>query len=148
MNRDVIINPRHACAARVTVLGLCVCVFCLSVKSHLTSGLSNRATNEHTYLVAYERQKFVGICLKQLRSRVMPRNTSEKANMLISRLTRGQLSPLDAQRNVGDRPEIVNDIQPCPKRCLLRLLARVGVRTDSTARAATTRGVANFRDIM
>ena len=34
--------PRHACAARVTVLGLCVCVcvclhVCLSVSSNLTS---------------------------------------------------------------------------------------------------------------
>ena len=28
-------------------------------------------------------KKFVGICLKRLRSRVMPRNMSEEANMLI-----------------------------------------------------------------
>ena len=90
-------------------------------------------------------KKFVGICLKRLRSRVMPQNTSEKANMLIYRLTRGQLSPLDAQRNVRGYPGIVNNIQPCPKRCLLMLLARVGARTDSTTHAATTRGVANFR---
>ena len=90
-------------------------------------------------------KKFVGICLKRLRSRDMPRNTSEKANMLIYRLTRGQLSPLDAQQNVRGYPGIVNDIQPCPKRCLLIPLVRVGVRTDSTTRAATTRGVANFR---
>ena len=38
-----IINPRRACAVRVTVVVvsvcLCVCV-CLSVKSHLTSGAS------------------------------------------------------------------------------------------------------------
>ena len=90
-------------------------------------------------------KKFVGICLKRLRSRVMPRNTSEKANMLINRLTRGQLSPLDAQRNVRGYPGIVNDFQSCPKRCLLMLLARVGARTNSTTRAATTRGVVNFR---
>ena len=38
-------------------LGLCVCV---SVKSHLTSRMSNRAINEHAYLVAYERQKICG----------------------------------------------------------------------------------------
>ena len=91
---------------------------------------------------------FVGICLKRLRSRDMPRNTSEKANMLIYRLTRGQPSPLnnfDAQENVRGYPGIVNDIQPCPKRCLLMPLVRVGVRTDSTTHAATTRGVANFR---
>ena len=30
--QDALINPRRACAARVTVLGLCVCVcVCLSV---------------------------------------------------------------------------------------------------------------------
>ena len=65
--------------------------------------------------------------------------------MLIYRLTRGQLSPFDAQKNVRGYPGIVNDIQPCPKRCLLMPLVRVGVRTDSTTRAVTTRGVANFR---
>ena len=36
---------------------VCVCV-CLSVKSHLTSRMSNRAIKEHAYLVAYERQIF------------------------------------------------------------------------------------------
>ena len=38
-------------------LGLSVC---LSVKSHLTSGMSNGAINERAYLVAYERQKICG----------------------------------------------------------------------------------------
>ena len=38
---------------------VCVSV-CLSVKSHLTSRMSNRAMNEHAYLVAYERQKICG----------------------------------------------------------------------------------------
>ena len=33
---------------------------CLSVKSHLTSRMSNRAINECAYLVAYERQKICG----------------------------------------------------------------------------------------
>ena len=52
-----VINPRRACAARVTVVGfVCVSV----VKSHLTSRTSNRAINEHAYLVAYERQKICG----------------------------------------------------------------------------------------
>ena len=42
-------------------LGLCVCLcVCVSVKSHLTSRMSNRAINEHAYLVAYERQKICG----------------------------------------------------------------------------------------
>ena len=56
-----LVNPRRACAARVTVLGLCVCVcVCVSVKSHLTSGMSNRAINVHSYLMAYERLKICG----------------------------------------------------------------------------------------
>ena len=38
---------------------VCVCV-CLSVKSNLTSRMSNRAIKEHAYLVAYERQKICG----------------------------------------------------------------------------------------
>ena len=77
---------------------------------------------------------FVGIFLKQLCSRVMPRNTSEKANMLIFQLTRGQLSPLDAWRSARGYQMIVNNIQPCPKRCLLMPIVRVGVRTDNTTR--------------
>ena len=31
-------------------------------------------------------------------------------------------------------PTIINNIQPCPKLCLLMPLARVGARTDSTTR--------------
>ena len=57
---------------------------------------------------------FVAKCLKQLRSRVMPRNMNEKANVLI-RLTRGQLSPLDTQRSARGYQTIVNNIQPYPK---------------------------------
>ena len=74
---------------------LCVCV---SVKSRLTYGTSVRPENAVTYSAGNEGQKICGICLKRLRSRVMQRNMSEKANMLI-RLTRGQLSPLDTQRS-------------------------------------------------
>ena len=79
-------------------------------------------------------KKFVGICLKLLHSGVMPRNMSEKANMQISRLTRGQLSPLDIQRSARGYPTIVNNIQHCPKRCLPMPLPRVGARTDSIMR--------------
>ena len=38
---------------------VCLCV-CVSVKSHLTSRMSNRAINERAYLVAYERQNICG----------------------------------------------------------------------------------------
>ena len=40
MGMDGIINPRRACAARVTVVGS----VCLSVKSHLTYGAENAVT--------------------------------------------------------------------------------------------------------
>ena len=56
-------------------------------------------------------KKFVGICMKRLGSRVMPRNTSEKANMLINCV---ELSPLDTHRSVRGYTRIVDNIQPCP----------------------------------
>ena len=60
-----IINPRRACAARVTVVGS----VCVSVKSHLTSGASVRPENAVTYSAGNEGQKFVGFSLKPLRCR-------------------------------------------------------------------------------
>ena len=55
-----LINPRRACAARITVLGsVCVCV-CLSVKSHLTYGASVRPENAVTYSAGNEGQKICG----------------------------------------------------------------------------------------
>ena len=91
-------------------------------------------------------KKFVGIWLIRLRSRVMPRNMSEKTNMLIIPTYRCQLSPLDTQRKARGYTTVVNNIQPCPKLCLLMPLARVGARTDSiTSYSYNARGVANFR---
>ena len=55
----VIINPRRACASRVTVVVLCVSV-CLSVKSHLTYGASVRPENAVTYSAGNEGQKICG----------------------------------------------------------------------------------------
>ena len=57
-----IINPRRACAARVTVVvvsvSVCVCVcVCVSVKSHLTFGASVRPENAVTYSVGNKGQK-------------------------------------------------------------------------------------------
>ena len=44
------INPRRACAARVTVVGLCVCVcVCVSVTQHLTLNALIRATNDSNF---------------------------------------------------------------------------------------------------
>ena len=47
----ILINPRHTCTARVTVLGLCVCVsVCVSVTQHLTFHVFIRATNDTNLL--------------------------------------------------------------------------------------------------
>ena len=46
-----VINPRRACAARVTVLGLCVCLcVCVSVTQHLTFYVFIHATNDTNLL--------------------------------------------------------------------------------------------------
>ena len=64
-----IFNPRRACAARVTLVVvsvcLCVCVsvclsVCVSVKSHLTSGASVRRENAATHSAGNEGQKSCG----------------------------------------------------------------------------------------
>ena len=47
-------NPRRACAARVTVVGV-------SVKSHLTYGASVRPENAVTYSAGNEGQKICGV---------------------------------------------------------------------------------------
>ena len=59
------INPRRACAARVTVVGsvcqsVCLSV-CVSVKSHLTYGASVRPENAVTYSAGNEGQKICGV---------------------------------------------------------------------------------------
>ena len=60
-----VINPRRACAARVTVVGsvcLSVCLsVCVSVKSHLTYGASVRPENAVTYSAGNEGQKICGV---------------------------------------------------------------------------------------
>ena len=141
-----IFNPRRACAARVTVLG-CLCV-CLSVKSHLTYGASVRPENAVTYSAGNEGQKICGDLPETSAFKSYAAKHEQKANMLIIPTYRCQLSPLDTQRRARGYPTIVNNIQPCPKLCLLMPLARVGARTDSSTSYsynARTRGVANFR---
>ena len=49
VSNRVIINPRRACTAGVTVLGLCVCV-CVSVTQHLTFYVFIHATNNTNLL--------------------------------------------------------------------------------------------------
>ena len=55
------INPRRACAARVTVVGSVCLSVCLSVKSHLTFGASVRPENAVTYSAGNEGQKICGV---------------------------------------------------------------------------------------
>ena len=64
--REDIVNPRRACAARVTVVVVSVC---LSVKSHLTFGASVRPKNAVTYSVDNEGQHICGVFLTLRRSR-------------------------------------------------------------------------------
>ena len=58
---------------------------------------------------------FAGICLKPLRSRVMPQNRSEKANIIIILIFRGQLSPLDTRRSVRGVPNDCQQHSALPK---------------------------------
>ena len=44
-----LINPQHACAVRVTVVGPVCLSVCLSVNQHLTSGVPFRPENIITY---------------------------------------------------------------------------------------------------
>ena len=119
---------------------VCVSV-CLSVKSHLTYGASVRLENAVTYSAGNEGQKICG----DLPETTAFKSYAAKHERKSQYANCGQLSPLDTQRSARGYSTIVNNIQPCPKRCLLLPLARVGAKTDSTTRTATTRGVANFR---
>ena len=72
-----VINPRRACAARVTVLGLCVCLsvclfVCLSVDDYSRSTGYEAAYERYQQLQCYKGMKNnVAILLKRLRSRDM-----------------------------------------------------------------------------
>ena len=71
------INPRRACAARVTVLGLCVCLsvclfVCLSVDDYSRTTGYEAAYERYQQLQCYKGMKNnVAILLKRLRSRDM-----------------------------------------------------------------------------
>ena len=64
----VLVNPRRACAARVTVVGsVCVCLLSqISLLEHLFVLKILSPTQQAT-----EARKFVGFSLKPLRSKVM-----------------------------------------------------------------------------
>ena len=68
-----LINPRRACAARVTVVGLCVCLsVCLSVDDYSRTTGYEAAYERYQQLQCYKGMKMnVAILLKRLRSRDM-----------------------------------------------------------------------------
>ena len=68
-----IINPRRACAARVTVVGLCVCLsVCLCVDDYSRTTGYEAAYERYQQLQCYKGMKInVAILLKRLRSRDM-----------------------------------------------------------------------------
>ena len=72
-----IVNPRRACAARVTVVGLCVCLFvclsvCVSVDDYSRTTGYDAAYERYQQLQCYKGMKNnVAILLKRLRSRDM-----------------------------------------------------------------------------
>ena len=71
-----LINPRRACAARVTVVAVSVCVcvsVCLSVKSHFTSGASVCPENAASYSARNEGQK---ICSVFFETAPLPRSSA------------------------------------------------------------------------
>ena len=95
----IIINPRRACAARVTVVVLCVCLFvCLSVDDYSRTTGYEAAYERYQQLQCYKSKKNnVAILLKRLRSRDMACKTSYKANMHNEHwLTSTRFSPFSA----------------------------------------------------
>ena len=132
---SAVINPRRACAAMVTVLGS----VCPSVSTKLTSRTRNRAINECAHSVACERQNLCGD---------LPETTAFKRYYVAKHERKSQYANYSGLPVVSflrsthseapeSYPVIVNDIQLCPKRCLLMLLARDGARTDNTTSTAT-----------
>ena len=74
------VNPRHACAARVTVLGLCVCLF-----TTLSATRNKPTKKRHQQVKHYAGLIFkIAIFVKILHSKVMTWKPTEQANMLIS----------------------------------------------------------------
>ena len=118
-----LINPRRACAARVTVVVLCVC---LSVKSHLTYGASVRPENAVTYSAGNEGEKICGVFSENaplLRSSgiAVVFHTFRWPFFFIAKVVRMRIGIHSyACRTTGEYPAcptIVNSIQPCPKQC-------------------------------
>ena len=105
---------------------------CVSVWSHLTYGASVRPENAVMYSAGNEGQKNCGDLPETTAFKSYAAKHERKSQYANFPTYRCQLSPLDTQRRARGYPTIVNNIQPCPKRCLPMPLPRVGARTDST----------------
>ena len=84
--------------------------------------------------MAYERQNICGDLPETTAFKSYAPKHERKSQYANYSHTSGQLSPLDTQRTTRGYPTIVNNIQPCPKRCLLMPLGRVAARTNGTTR--------------
>ena len=114
---------------------------CVSVKSHLTYGASVRPENAVTYSAGNEGQKICGVFSENsplLRSSgaTVVFHTFRRPFFFIAKVVRMHIGIHSyACRTAGEYPAcptIVNNIQPCPKRCRYPLF---GARTDrSTTR--------------
>ena len=107
---------------------------CLSVKSHLTYGASVRPENAVTYSASNEGQNICGDLPETTAFKSYAAKHERKSQYVNFPTYRCQLSPLDTQRRARAYPTIVNNIQPCPKLCLLMPLARVGARRGQLPR--------------
>ena len=126
-----LINPRCTCAARVMVVGsMSVCV---SVKSHLTC-LFFLKTLSCTYIAGNECKNICGdlpeVTVFKTKINQKSQYYANYTGLLVVNFL--HLSPVYTQRRTRSFPAIVNDIQLCPKRCLLMQLAHAGARTDTT----------------
>ena len=106
----------------------------VSVKSHLTYGVSVCPQNAVTYSAGNEGEKLCGD---------LPETTVFKsyATNEYSDLPAVSFLRLTHSKAPEDTQQIVNNIQPCPKLCLLMLLTHAGVRKlGATLQLHTRRG--------
>ena len=82
----IIINPQRTCAARVTVVVLCVCLsVCLSVSNYSRTTDYEAAYERYQQLQCYKGKKNnVAILLKRLRSRDMAVKQAKKSTCIMS----------------------------------------------------------------
>ena len=119
---------------------VCVSV-CLSVKSHLTYGASVRSENAVTYSEGNEGQKICGDLPETTAFKSYAAKHERKSQYAnYSDLPAVSfLRLIHSEAPEGNQRLSTTNIQPCPKRCLLIPLARVGARTDSTTHSANRR---------